>query len=505
MEEAEYCDRIALIDQGRIIARGTPDELRAAAPDTGRADPTFEDAFIAYVRRFGGAPDDGQDAGGDYGQDAGGGIGQDARGGNEKVAGGGDEKVAGGGDEKVARGGIGRAGAEPAAFAGAKSDPPESAASSGPRKLRALVVKEFKQIARDVSSYIVALVLPMIFLLLFGYGITLDAGIMTIAVIDESGGPSGLQLRVHFSHSPHFRVVSADSRATAGRMMRDSEIDGFIILASDFEARLDAGKAPAQVVVSGAEPNTANFIRAYSQGVIANWLAASASASAPASAPASGQGAPLSTEPRYWFNPAATSHWYLVPGSITMVMTLIGTMLTALVIAREWERGTLESLYATPVTRMQILLGKLIPYYALGLFSMSLCVLAGVYLFGLPFQGSVPALFALATAFLLPSLGQGLLISILTKEQLLAAQTGLLTAFLPAMMLSGFIFDINSMPLPLQWLTMLVPARYFNVSLQTVFLAGDLWFVFLPGMLYMLCLAGVFLSLTYSKLVKRLE
>ena len=252
------------------------------------------------------------------------------------------------------------------------------------------------------------------------------------------------------------------------------------------------------MIVSGGEPNTANFIRGYSQGVIANWQQTRTPGGTI-------QKQPVDVAPRYWFNPAAKSRWYLVPGSITIVMTLIGTMLTALVIAREYERGTMESLFATPVTRMQILLGKLIPYYFLGMFSMTICALAGVFLFEVPLRGSVFALFVLSSTFLMPALGQGLLISILTKQQLLAAQTGLITGFLPAVILSGFIFDINSMPDALQYLTLAIPARHFNTALQTVFLAGDIWPVFLPRMAFMLGLGAAFLVITYRKLVKRLD
>ena len=249
-------------------------------------------------------------------------------------------------------------------------------------QLFALMGKESKQIIRDPSSYLVAAILPMIFLLLFGYGITLDAGVMDIVILDESNSQSGLQLQENFAHSPNFRVHQARSRSEAGRMMRDSVISGFIVIPYNFEALLVGGQgkaavAPIQVIVSGGEPNTANFIRGYSQGVIANWQQTRTPGGVI-------QKQPLDVAPRYWFNPAAKSRWYLVPGSITIVMTLIGTMLTALVIAREYERGTMESLFATPVTRMQILLGKLIPYYFLGMFSMTICALAGVFLFEVP-------------------------------------------------------------------------------------------------------------------------
>ena len=366
-----------------------------------------------------------------------------------------------------------------------------------------LMGKESKQIIRDPSSYLVAAILPMIFLLLFGYGITLDAGVMDIVILDESNSQSGLQLQENFVHSPNFRVHQAQSRSEAGRMMRDSVISGFIVIPYNLEALLVGGQgkaavAPIQVIVSGGEPNTANFIRGYSQGVIANWQQTRTPGGTI-------QKQPVDVAPRYWFNPAAKSRWYLVPGSITIVMTLIGTMLTALVIAREYERGTMESLFATPVTRMQILLGKLIPYYFLGMFSMTICALAGVFLFEVPLRGSVFALFVLSSTFLMPALGQGLLISILTKQQLLAAQTGLITGFLPAVILSGFIFDINSMPDALQYLTLAIPARHFNTALQTVFLAGDIWPVFLPRMAFMLGLGAAFLVITYRKLVKRLD
>ena len=408
-------------------------------------------------------------------------------------------------------------------------------------QLFALMGKESKQIIRDPSSYLVAAILPMIFLLLFGYGITLDAGVMDIVILDESNSQSGLQLQENFAHSPNFRVHQARSRSEAGRMMRDSVISGFIVIPYNFEALLVGGQgkaavAPIQVIVSGGEPNTANFIRGYSQGVIANWqqtrtpggtiqeetlrrlflvrlkkneevkrerVAKITSESGASDGTIQKQ--PVDVAPRYWFNPAAKSRWYLVPGSITIVMTLIGTMLTALVIAREYERGTMESLFATPVTRMQILLGKLIPYYFLGMFSMTICALAGVFLFEVPLRGSVFALFVLSSTFLMPALGQGLLISILTKQQLLAAQTGLITGFLPAVILSGFIFDINSMPDALQYLTLAIPARHFNTALQTVFLAGDIWPVFLPRMAFMLGLGAAFLVITYRKLVKRLD
>jgi len=286
----------------------------------------------------------------------------------------------------------------------------------------------------------------------------------------------------------------------AERMMRDSKVRGILVIPRDFESRLEAGEGGSlQLLVDGAEPNTAKFISAYAQGVIDNWQAAEFGEGAD-SPPAS-----VALESRYWYNPAALSPWFLIPGSITIIMTLIGVMLTALVIAREWERGTMEAMFATPVSRMQLLLGKLIPYFCMGMVSMSVCALAANGIFGVPFRGSVGALLLLSSMFMLTSLGQGLLISVLARTQLLAAQAALFSGFLPAMILSGFVFDIGSMPFAVQQVTRIVPARYFNVCLQTIFLTGDVWEVFLPNMAYMGAIALVFLLLVYKNFVKRLD
>ena len=217
------------------------------------------------------------------------------------------------------------------------------------------------------------------------------------------------------------------------------------------------------------------------------------------------QAGPVSVEERYWYNPTAKSERFLVPGAITVIMTLIGTLLTSLVFAREWERGTMEAMLATPVSRWQMLLGKLVPYYCMGMFSMGLCALAAVTLFGVPYRGSVGALLFISSVFMLCALGQGLLISVSLHSQLQAAEAGLFSGFLPALLLSGFVFDINSMPPVLQAITHLVPARYFNTCLRTLFLTGDVWELFWPCLGAMSLLALLMLGLVYKKLVKRLD
>ena len=380
------------------------------------------------------------------------------------------------------------------------------------RQLGALMRKEFLQIVRDPSSWLVAGVLPLMFLLLFGYGITLDAGVLNIAIINDSGGKASLQLATDFAHSPSFRVLPAAHLEDAQRMLRDSRIRGIVVIRQDFDAALARHEpAPLQLLMDGAEPNTAQFIYGYAQGLIANWQAGQTDQAGQAGRAGQGSGSsgtttsPLILESRYWYNASAKSAHFLVPGSITVIMTLIGTLLTSLVFAREWERGTLEAMFATPATRLQLLLGKLIPYYCMGMFGMLLCAVCAVWLFGVPFRGSWWVLLLLSTVFMCSALGQGLLISVLLRTQLLAAEAGLFSGFLPALLLSGFVFDINSMPFALQCITRLIPARYFNTCLQTIFLAGDVWSVFLPALFFMALLAALLLGLTYRKLVKRLD
>lgn len=367
------------------------------------------------------------------------------------------------------------------------------------RQLLALMGKEFQQIVRDPSSYLVAGVMPLIFLLLFGFGITLDAGILRLAVLDQSGGGRALSLAADFAHSPWFETRPVGDMEEAARLMRNSDVQGILVIRQNFDQELARGGVGGlQLLVDGSEPNTAQFIQSYSQGLITNWQRTSLPGGAALEPP-------VNPETRFWYNPTAKSVQFLVPGAITVIMTLIGTLLTSLVFAREWERGTMEAMFATPVSRMQLLLGKLIPYFCMGMFSMALCAVAAVTLFAVPFRGSLWVLLLLSSVFMLSALGQGLLISVSLRGQLAAAEAGLFSGFLPALLLSGFVFDINSMPPVLQAITRLLPASYFNTCLRTIFLTGDVWSIFGPSLLFMALLASVLLGLVYKNLVKRLD
>lgn len=214
---------------------------------------------------------------------------------------------------------------------------------------------------------------------------------------------------------------------------------------------------------------------------------------------------PLQVEERIWFNSELRSRNYLVPGLITIIMTLIGALLTALVMAREWERGTMEALMVTPVTMREVLLGKLLPYFVLGTGGMALSVAMGVWLFGVPLRGSPLLLFAASSLFLLAALGMGLLISTVAKNQFVAGQVAIVGTFLPAFILSGFIFDIRSMPRVAQGITHIIPAGYFVAILQTLFLAGNVWSVLAPNALALALMAAFFIGMSRRKLRKRLQ
>ncbi|KOF19401.1 membrane protein [Ensifer adhaerens] len=366
------------------------------------------------------------------------------------------------------------------------------------RRFAALVRKESYQIVRDPSSILIAFVLPLILLFLFGYGVSLDTTQTRIGLVVEQETPLTRDLAAGFQASRYFSV-------SLGRDRRDFEDDlvlgrirGLVIIPARFEADHAAGQHPTlQVLVDGSDPNTANFVQNYAQATVANWERQRLEQDA-------GRPPAISTEQRFWFNPELTSRNFLVPGSIAIVMTLVGTLLTSLVVAREWERGTMEAMMATPVSAAELLAGKLLPYFLLGLTSMTLCVLLAVFLFGVPFRGSVAALYALSATFLMPALGQGLLISAATKNQFLASQLALISAFLPAFLLSGFLFEINSMPTVIQWITFIVPARYLIPSLQTVFLAGDIWPMFLQSIAVMLLIGCVFFVLAARSTRKRI-
>jgi ABC-2 type transport system permease protein len=368
-----------------------------------------------------------------------------------------------------------------------------------------LVRKEALQIARDPSSYLMAGVLPLLLLGIFGYGVTLDLRRVPVGLVIERPTPEADSLAASFRNSRYFEVRLARHRAEVEGDLVSGRLKGVIVLAADFSDRLGRGQqAPVQVLVDGSDPNTAGLVQNYAQGVWANWLAQEALERAdlvarPGTAP------PVAAEPRYWFNPEVRSQDFLIPGALAIIMTIIGTLLTALVVAREWERGTMEALMTTPVSAGELLVGKLVPYFVLGLGALGLAAAAAVFAFGVPFRGSVWALLGVSSAYLLAMLALGLLISTLTRNQFAASQAALIAAFLPAFELSGFIFEIDSMPAPIRLLSSVLPPRYYVSSLQTLFLAGDVAAVLVPNTLALAATAAILLVLLARVTRMRLE
>jgi ABC-2 type transport system permease protein len=286
----------------------------------------------------------------------------------------------------------------------------------------------------------------------------------------------------------------------AEQALLQGRVNGIVRLRTDFSRRLHGGtSAPIQVIVNGVNANDARLIEGYVEGVWVNWLEDLARARGEE------LNIPIRLQQRVWFNSELRSRNYLVPGLIAVIMTLIGALLTAMVMAREWERGTMEALMVTPVAMREVLLGKLIPYFLLGMGGMLLSVVMAVWLFGVPLRGSLTVLFVAASLFLLAALGMGLLISIIAKNQFVAGQVAIIVTFLPAFILSGFIFDIGSMPQIVQLLTHLIAARYFVSILQTVFLAGNVWWVLVPNALALVVMAAIFLGLSRRRAHKRLD
>jgi ABC-2 type transport system permease protein len=359
------------------------------------------------------------------------------------------------------------------------------------RRFNAMLVKESLQIVRDPSTFLIAFVLPMIMLFFFGYAVSLDPPRIRIGVALEDPGPAALSLSTAFERSPYFQVNGARSIETLEREIAAGHIRGIVVIPQDFSRRLHAqgGVAEIQIITDGSLPNTASFLTAYAEGVRANWQAGQGVR------PANAARRSIEVAHRFWFNPELASRFFLIPGSIAIVMTMIGTLLTALVVAREWERGTMEAIMATPVGMPEFLATKVIPYYLLGLGSMAVCTLLAIFLFGLPFRGTALGILALSSAFLVPALGQGLLISAVTKNQFVASQVALISGFLPAVILSGFLFEIASMPTAVRALTYIVPARYLIPPLQSVFLVGDLWAMFWKDMAILFGFGALFFVL----------
>ncbi len=370
------------------------------------------------------------------------------------------------------------------------------------RRLKALITKEFLQIVRDPSSYLIAIVLPLILMFLYGYGVSLDLDHLRVGLVMEDTSPDAQSFAESLKNSRYFDVkISRDRHELMDDLTRGS-IRGMFIIPSYFtQYRLRPDTiAPIQVIADGSETNTSNFVQNYAQGIFKNWLLQEAKTEG------FSREAPLiNIQPRYWYNEQLESRYFLLSGSLAIIMTLIGSLLTALVVSREWERGTMEALMSTTVGIWELVIGKVIPYFCLGMGSMTLCVLVSVFVYDLPIRGSCLVLAGVSALFLFCALGLGLMISTVTKNQVLSYQITLIVAFLPAYILSGFLFEIQSMPKWIQYLTYIIPAKYFVQSLQSLFLVGNVWDLLLIDMIPIVGIGLFFFMMTALKTVKRLD
>lgn len=374
------------------------------------------------------------------------------------------------------------------------------------RRLGAVARKEFIHVLRDPRALGIAIVLPMIMLMIFGYALTLDLDRVPLTVWDQSRTPQSRELVSRFEGSRYFSVVS---RAGSYREVEQDVDHGRAMLALvvpvDFGRRVASERqTQVQVLADGSDANTTtlalayaeSIVRAYSQEILIE-KARRMTGRAPA--------LPLELRPRAWFNTDMESKIFIVPGLIAVIMMLIAALLTSLTVAREWETGTMEQLISTPVRRSELILGKLTPYFFIGMVDMLLSVLAGRFLFDVPIRGSLLLLFGVSAVYLVGALSLGIFISTLAKSQLLASQAAFVATFLPAFLLSGFMFDIGNMPKALQVVTYFIPARYFVAFLRGLYLKGtgiaQLW----PECLLMVAFGALMLLLAIRSFKKRLD
>lgn len=368
-----------------------------------------------------------------------------------------------------------------------------------PVRLKGLVRKESLQIIRDPSSIGIAFILPVVLLLLFGYGVSLDAKNVPLAVVVDKPSKEVSSFISGFRKSEYFHPVIMNSIKEAEDSMLRGNVDGIVWFRSNFSTELlKSGNAPVEVIVNGIDANKARITEGYITGVWIRWLERYATQNGVRLK------IPVQLSHRIWFNASVSSRKFLVPGLIAVIMTLIGALLTAMVVAREWERGTMEALIATPVTIKEIILSKIIPYFILGMCGMLISAAMAIWVFDVPLRGSFTALLGGSAIFMLVSIFMGLLISTAAGSQFVAGQIAIVVTFLPAFILSGFVFDINSMPLPIQWITHIVPARYFVSMLHTIFLAGDIWPIFITNCLWLISMGALLLLIISRKSHKRL-
>jgi ABC-2 type transport system permease protein len=374
------------------------------------------------------------------------------------------------------------------------------------RRVVAMIRKEVIQIRRDPSSLVIIILMPLIQLFIFGYAVNLDIEHVPLCIYDRDGTQTSQDLLKHFQATEYFRIVRvADSYNEVVQHIDDGTCTVAIVVPPQFSQTLhSSGQANVQALLDASDNNTASIGMGYAQGILRSyssevqteWIEKQGLATGPPS---------VSFQARTWFNENLESMPNFVPGVVALVMAIIGAFLTSLTIAREWERGTMEQLISTPVGKLEIQIGKLVPYFIIGMADTALCAGAAVWWFGVPFRGSWTVLFGCSMLFLIAVLSLGYFISVLGKSQLAASQLALVATVMPALLLSGFIFPIDQMPVAAQWITRILPARYYVSILRNVFLKGTTVRV-MEGQLFALAIIAIVLvALSIRAFHKRLE
>lgn len=365
--------------------------------------------------------------------------------------------------------------------------------------LLALIKKEFLQIIRDPSSIIIAFILPLISILIYMYGINLDSVKITMGIKNDDNNPEIETLVKSFGHSKYVKSVYFNNLQDIENNIIRSKIKGAIVIPNDFSMKLTRGQvADLLVLTDGSEVNTANYVQNYALQITNNWLSQSKYKYSVAKQV-------INPEIRFWYNPDLNSHYFILPGSIAITMPLIGILLTSLVVAREWERGTMEALLSTSTKAIHIVLGKYIPYFILGMLSLIFNVFLCVAIFQIPFKGNYLVLLIVSSLFLFSSLGIGLLISTKLKNQFFASMVSLGIGFLPALMLSGLMFPINSMPKFFQYLTAIIPPRYYVAFIESEFMAGTIPEIVIANSILLTVLGFILFIAVYKNTKMRLD
>ncbi len=368
------------------------------------------------------------------------------------------------------------------------------------RRIQALMYKEFCQIVRDKSTVLIGIVLPLVLITLVASGMSLDVTDVPIAVVLEDSSPLARDAVSFLEGSAYFDPRYVTSMQEAEQLMSAQQADGIVCIPSDFSSRVARGNARLQVILNGVNTTTATTVRGYLTAGLQGWMQSYGQRTG-----VSGTAGSISVVGRQWFNDANSSTYLFVPGLIVIVMTLVGVFLTALVMAREWERGTLESLFVTPMRPMELLISKLVPYFLVASAGFVLCVLLAVFGYQLPFHGSCLALAICSAEYIIVSVCLGLTISSIVKKQFLACQLALFVSLLPTVMFSGFVFDLHSVPAAIRVVGHLLPATYYMEFVKTIFLAGNNWFLLARNGTILAAYALFFLALSLRLAQKRLS